>query len=103
MVKEIVTEKLEAALLAHTVRLVDVRSADERQRDQIPNSEHVPLYLIPLKMHEYDKKETVVFYCATGARSSQACRYFQSRGHEHVFNLTGGMGAWAKKRSALAP
>ena len=96
MIKEIDTHKLDHIRNKQTVRLVDVRTQGEHERHSIPDSEHVPLHLIPLKMSEYRKEDTIVFYCATGARSSQACFYLQSRGHQNVFNLRGGIQAWAQ-------
>ncbi|MBT5229554.1 MAG: rhodanese-like domain-containing protein [Methylococcales bacterium] len=96
MINEIDTFKLDRIRQQQNIRLVDVRSQGEREQHNIPESEHIPLHLIPLKMNEYQKNETIVFYCATGARSSQACFYFQSKGHGNVFNLKGGIRAWAQ-------
>lgn len=101
MIKEMDTFKLDSIRQKQRIRLVDVRTLAEHERYNIFESEHIPLHLIPLRMNEYHKDDTIVFYCATGARSSQACFYFQSRGYGNVYNLKGGIVAWAQRGYTL--
>ena len=77
-----------------TIRLIDVRSESEVARGTIPNSEHLPLHLIPVKANDLKSPEKFVLFCHSGARSAQACQFLKSQGHDNVFNLRGGILAW---------
>ena len=37
----------------------------------------------------------VVLHCAMGARSASACAYLQGQGFANLYNLSGGIQAWA--------
>ena len=39
--------------------------------------------------------DRIVVTCAGGLRSSTACSILLMNGYKHIFNLTGGMSAWA--------
>ena len=76
-------------------RLVDVRTPAEMSRGVIQGAELVPLHLVPVRAAEFSSGERVVFYCQSGARSAQACAFMAQRGLEDVYNLRGGIVAWA--------
>ena len=50
---------------------------------------------VPARMHELNRKEKTVVICRTGARSAQVCMFLQQQGYEDVYNLRGGIMAWA--------
>jgi len=78
-------------------RLVDVRSAAEFAQGMIPKGEGLPLHLIRLRADELERDRDVVLYCRTGARSAQACMFLAERGFDNVYNLRGGIVAWARE------
>jgi rhodanese-related sulfurtransferase len=78
------------------VRLVDVRTPGETARGVIEGAELIPLHLLPLQAASTDGAAKTVFYCQSGARSAQACMFMAQRGDAEVYNLQGGIVAWAR-------
>ena len=101
-------KELDAAELAswlsadEAIRLIDVRTPAEASRGIIPESENLPLHLLPLRADEVRRPSKIVFYCRSGARSAQACLFMNMRGHEDVYNLRGGLISWVQKGLPVA-
>ena len=84
------------------VVLIDVRTDVEFAQGAIPGAKHIPLHMLPLVADQLETQKPVVFACRSGARSAQACAFLASKGFSNVFNLRGGMMAWAQAGLALA-
>jgi rhodanese-related sulfurtransferase len=93
--KNITVTELETKLQQGDLRLVDVRTDAEIAQGKIPQGEPLPLHLIPLRLGEMDKNATTVFYCRSGGRSAQAAAFAAANGFADVYNLQGGIIAWA--------
>ncbi|OZA06042.1 MAG: sulfurtransferase [Methylophilaceae bacterium 17-44-8] len=78
------------------VLVVDVRNDDEVMRGKIPNAIHIPLSMLPVEYQKLEDATKVVFYCHSGVRSALAADFAVSKGIDQVYNLTGGVIAWAK-------
>ena len=91
----ITVAELQAKLQQGSLRLVDVRTDAEVARGKIPRGETLPLHLLPLRLNEMDKNVTTVFYCQMGGRSAQAAAFAAANGFADVYNLQGGILAWA--------
>jgi rhodanese-related sulfurtransferase len=76
--------------------LVDVRTDAEVARGIIPGGTALPLHLLPLRLAELDKSLSTVFYCQMGGRSAQAAAFAAASGFTDVYNLQGGITAWAQ-------
>ena len=76
--------------------LVDVRTDAEVARGVIPGARHIPLFALPQRAGELDSAATIVIYCQSGGRSAQACMYLAREGYSHLYNLSGGILAWAR-------
>jgi rhodanese-related sulfurtransferase len=63
----------------------------------LPDAQHLPMHLIPLKMNDLPKDRDVILYCRSGARSYQACAYLVQQGVDNVLNLSGGIIDWARQ------
>jgi len=94
--------EIEAAELADWVseqeksfKIIDVREINEVNAGTIPEAHTMPLATVPVRLQELDKGDKMVFICRSGARSAQACAFLQQQGFDNVFNLRGGMFAWA--------
>jgi len=83
------------------IRLLDVRGIAEMAQGMIPNAEKLPLHTLPARLNEIDTDEVTVLYCRSGARSAQGVGFMAQQGFENVFNLRGGIIAWAQKGMPL--
>lgn len=77
--------------------LLDVREHWEYALCALPGSMHVPMREIPARLNELDPSRPIVCICHHGVRSLQVAMFLEHRGFEAVFNLTGGIDAWAKQ------
>jgi rhodanese-related sulfurtransferase len=93
--KNITVAELEAMLQQGALKLIDVRTDAEISRGKIPQGDVLPLHLLPLRMSELDKNTRTVFYCQMGGRSAQAAAFAAGNGFVDVYNLQGGITAWA--------
>ncbi len=94
---EIQANELIKEMATQSMLLIDVRNDDEVARGMIEGAIHIPLALLPLKYEAFAKAERVVFYCHSGVRSSHAAAFATSKGCKNVYNLVGGVLAWAKE------
>ena len=96
LIKEIeVAELAELKENGDTIRVIDIRQPAELNGGIIPGAEALPMHIIPLRINEFRRDEKLVMVCRSGARSAQACMFMQKQGYDNVFNLRGGMIAWA--------
>jgi rhodanese-related sulfurtransferase len=80
---------------------VDVRTDAEIAQGYIQNAIKLPLHLLPAQLNELDKAATIVFYCKMGGRSAQAAAFAAAQGYTDVYNLQGGVIAWAQAGAPL--
>lgn len=96
LIKEIeVSELAQLKEKGDAIRVIDIRQPAELNSGIIPGAEALPMHTIPLRINELQQDETLIMVCRSGARSAQACMFLQQQGYEKVFNLRGGMIAWA--------
>ncbi len=80
---------------AGEVLLVDVRPADERAIASVG----VPFKTFDgngrAELEALPKDTALAFLCRSGGRSQQAAEEFRARGFTRVYNVTGGINAWA--------
>jgi rhodanese-related sulfurtransferase len=73
-------------------RLVDIRGADEHERERIPGAINLPLERISALPRD---GRTVVFHCRSGMRTAaNAIRLDEAVGDVPTFILDGGIDAW---------
>lgn len=89
-----------AAWLADPARrkpvLLDVREPWETEICRIEGSVLMPLREVPVRAAELDPQADTVVICHHGGRSLQAALYLARRGFARVWNLAGGVDAWAR-------
>jgi rhodanese-related sulfurtransferase len=96
MYQAIDPSRLHAMLEANArPQLVDMRTAAEFARGAIAGATHIELGASSVRSAELDPAATYVLYCLSGARSAQACAYLAQRGFDRLYNLEGGIAAWA--------
>jgi rhodanese-related sulfurtransferase len=97
-IREIASSELKARIEAgDNVEILDIRSDVEIAQGVLPQAQHLPMHLIPLKMNDLPKDRDVILYCRSGARSYQACAYLAQQGVDNVINLSGGIIDWARQ------
>lgn len=86
-----------------TLLLLDVREPWEVQLSPFPGAMHVPMREIPARVDELPAQQAIVCICHHGARSAQVALFLEHRGFDRVYNLAGGIDAWAREVDATVP
>lgn len=92
---------LHKALNDSEIQLIDVRTLQERDLDDI-GGDHIPLDELQENLHHLQQEKPIVFYCATGKRSAEAVKL--SRKYLpgiKAFSLNGGIDAYHQLISDL--
>ncbi|MCK5355925.1 MAG: rhodanese [Methyloprofundus sp.] len=75
--------------------LLDVREPFEFQIAAINNSVLIPMNQITGRIQELTKDQPIVVICHHGMRSDNVAYYLDQQGFSQIYNLTGGIHAWA--------
>ncbi len=75
--------------------LIDVREPFEYEICNIPGATLIPLSEFPSRMSELDSADEIVLHCKSGMRSARALKLLQEAGFSKVWNVEGGVEAWA--------
>jgi rhodanese-related sulfurtransferase len=78
------------------VYLLDVRTLGEYQQMRLADAHLIPIDQVMQRIGEIPQDRPVVVYCAVGSRSAQVFNYLARRGYREVYNLEGGIYAWAQ-------
>ena len=81
--------------------LLDVRSEEEYEESNIPNSK-----LLNIRdpqsfmdgLQNLDKSKNYYVYCHSGVRSVQACQIMKTFGFDNLYNLLGGISEWTGQK-----
>ena len=84
----------QARLQAGTLRIVDVRPGEERALASI-NAEFATLDEGLAPFESLARDTPLAFLCHHGGRSQQAAEHFRQLGFREVYNISGGIEAWA--------
>jgi len=85
------------------IRLLDVRSPQEREQACIENSVLLDQELVEEMLGSWDPESPLMFYCHVGQRSRQAAQYFTSQGFQHVYNISDGISGWSNSVDSSIP
>ena len=66
--------------------LVDVRTEAEFAEGHVKGSTNIPLHTIPNELELFKNKTSIIVFCRSGGRSSQAKAYLDINGIENVIN-----------------
>ena len=101
-VRGMVPEEVARRVQAGSLLLVDVRPPDERARAEAPVA-HRHLDHGVDALEALPKDTAIAFLCRSGGRSAQAAEHFRQRGFREVYNVSGGINAWALIEPRLQP
>ena len=83
--------------------LLDVREPWEQQVCAIAGSEMMPMQQVPARFGSLDPRQPIVCVCHHGQRSARVAMFLQQQGYEDVYNLIGGVDAWARQVDPRMP
>ncbi|PYL84174.1 MAG: molybdenum cofactor biosynthesis protein MoeB [Verrucomicrobia bacterium] len=79
------------------IQLIDVREPFEFEIARIDGAKLIPLGQLADRLHELKQNGQTVVHCHTGMRSAQAVQMLRQTGFTNVYNLEGGIDAWANE------
>lgn len=83
--------------------LLDVREPWELEKCPLGGALSMPMRSVPARFRELDRDAEVVVVCHHGARSYQVAMFLEQQGYTEVFNLYGGVAAWAQQVDPTMP
>lgn len=99
-VRALAPQEAHARLQAGTLTVVDVRPGEERALASIP-LDHATFDDGVEEVEALPKDTPLAFLCHHGGRSGQAAEHFRALGFREVYNITGGIDAWAAMDPAV--
>ena len=78
-----------------SIMLLDVREKWEFDLCRIPESIHMPIAEVILRVSELEKTNPVIIICHNGRRSLHIGLELIEKGFDNVINLKGGVDQWA--------
>lgn len=76
--------------------LLDVREPWELEICRLDGVRALPMAALPPRLHELDPEAETVVVCHHGVRSFQVALFLERNGFASVYNLSGGVAAWAE-------
>lgn len=74
-----------------------MREAWEIAQCKLPFSIDLPMSQLPQGIENLSPQDPLVCVCHHGVRSHQVALYLKSKGFEKLYNMTGGVHAWAEQ------
>lgn len=75
-------------------QLIDVREEHELEICEM-GAEHIVMGEVMDNLDKISKTKQVIIHCKSGARSGAVCQALEKSGFSNVYNLKGGIIAWA--------
>jgi molybdopterin/thiamine biosynthesis adenylyltransferase/rhodanese-related sulfurtransferase len=82
--------------------ILDVREPHEYQICNLKGY-LIPVGDLPKRVNELDSSREIIAHCRSGVRSAKAVNFLRRSGFKKVYNLTGGILAWADKIDPAMP
>lgn len=97
-VVEISPAEVAEELVRGTIRLIDIRTAEEvADGGTIPGAEHIPMDRLDASVLTGDDGREVVLYCRSGSRSLAAATALAEEAGHSVTHMPGGILAWRER------
>jgi len=82
--------------------ILDVRNPDEYALCNL-GGYLLPMSELPERYHELNPGQQIIIHCHAGGRSRRATEFLMKQGFKSVFNLRGGITAWANEIDPTMP
>ncbi|KAJ1292495.1 hypothetical protein BS78_02G395700 [Paspalum vaginatum] len=100
-------KKMQDPSFLEEAQLIDVREPDEVAKASLPGFKVLPLRQFgtwgPVMTDEFNPQKDTYVLCHHGMRSMQVAKWLQSQGFKKVYNVTGGIHAYAVKADSSVP
>jgi rhodanese-related sulfurtransferase len=83
--------------------LIDVREPWELDVCRVAGAKSMPMRAVPARYLELDRDAETVIICHHGARSYQVAMFLEHQGFTNIYNLHGGLAAWARDVDPAMP
>lgn len=83
--------------------VVDVREAWEHAHVNVAHAVHIPMQTVPARLAEFDRGRAHVLMCHHGMRSYRVAEFLAQAGFDRLYNLDGGIDAWAAEIDPSLP
>ena len=84
------------------ILILDVRNPDEYALCNL-GGQLLPMSELPQRFQELNPDQQIVIHCHAGGRSRRATEFLMKQGFKRVFNLRGGITAWANEIDQSMP
>ncbi|KAJ0979000.1 hypothetical protein J5N97_014474 [Dioscorea zingiberensis] len=99
--------KMQDPKFVEEAQLIDVREPEEIDQASLPGFKVLPLRQFgtwgSLITNEFDPQKDIYVLCHHGVRSMQVAKWLQTQGFKRVFNVAGGIHAYAVKADPSIP
>jgi len=93
--REISPKELSKLMKENKLQLIDCRTPEELTVSKVNGFVNIPMHEIHLRMNEFSKEDDLYIMCRSGHRSADVCEYLYQHGFKEVYNVVGGINAWA--------
>ena len=83
--------------------VVDVREPWEFEHCRIEGAINMPMSQLPMRIAELSAEHDLILVCHHGSRSLHAAQFLARNGFPRVYNLRGGVEAWAVEVDPAMP
>ena len=83
--------------------LLAVREPEELLVSKLEPCHHIPIGEIPQRVGELDPNRETIVLCRAGLRSEEVAKYLMRRGFKRVYNVEGGINAYAREVDSSLP
>ena len=102
-VKSITVQELHDRIITGTIDVIDVRPASGRAIAPFPQPHDVLDDSTRARLEALPKDVPIAFICHHGNSSRRAAEHFRSLGFHDIYNVEGGIDAWAKEIDSSVP
>ncbi len=103
-IRAITVDEVKARLDAgDDLLILDVREPLEWQISQIEGTLRIPKGEVFQHLDALPRDRDIVVHCRTGVRSADVIRQLQTQGYTRLYNMAGGINAWARKIDPSLP
>jgi len=79
----------------HRPFVLDIRYPEELDIAAFDGAYPIPMHELDYRLHEIPREKDVVILCRSGRRSAEVWHQLRDAGFERIWNLEGGILAWA--------